>query len=243
MSHTNSTTNYALPQFITTDKPAWLTDINNAFLDIDNAINTAKTTADTAATDAGTAIGDAAAAQTTANTADAKGSGAIASLADTFDPTTIYAVGDYVMYNSLLYICSTAVITPGPWTGATNWDRITVEQIAANLKASGFYTIGDQISCRYMPMAGIVTNSQKTLQFFVPTAKPIRNSSSGSISGTNFRVYDDSTSQQVNITDGTWTFNIRDNGIAVTVDFATALSMSAAVVVYFSSSAYIELMA
>ena len=35
MSHTNSTTNYALPQFLTTDKPAWLTDVNNAFSDID----------------------------------------------------------------------------------------------------------------------------------------------------------------------------------------------------------------
>ena len=243
MSHTNSTTNYALPQFITTDKPAWLTDVNNAFLDIDTAINTAKTTADTAALDAGTAIGDAAAAQSTANTADAKGSGAIASIADTFDPTTIYSVGDYVMYNSLLYICTVAILTPGPWTGATNWARITVEQMIANLKAAGFYDIGDQISCRYIPMAGIITNSQKTLQFFVPTAKPIRNAGSGSISGTNFRVYDDSTSQQINVSDGTWTFNIRDNGIAVTVDFSTALSMTAAVVVYFASSTYIELMA
>lgn len=243
MSHTNSTTNYNLPQFITTDKPAWLTDINNAFLDIDTAINTAKTTADTAATDAGTAIGDAAAAQTTANTADAKGSGAIASIADTFDPTTIYAVGDYVMYNSLLYVCTVAVITPGPWTGATNWARTTVEQIANNLKAAGYYDIGDSISLRYKPMAGIVTNSQKRLQFFVPTAKPIKNAANGSITGTNFRVYDDASSEQINITDGTWTFNVREDGIAVTVDYTTALNEANAVVVYFSSSTSIELTA
>jgi len=35
MSHTNSTTNYELPQFLGTDKPSWLGDINTAFADID----------------------------------------------------------------------------------------------------------------------------------------------------------------------------------------------------------------
>lgn len=55
MSHTNSTTNYNLPQFVGTDKPAWLTDINGAFSSIDTAIKGAKDTADTAAGDATTA--------------------------------------------------------------------------------------------------------------------------------------------------------------------------------------------
>ena len=50
MAHTNSTPNYNLPQFLGTDKPAWLTDINNAMSDIDTAIAAAKTTADTADT-------------------------------------------------------------------------------------------------------------------------------------------------------------------------------------------------
>lgn len=35
MSHTNSTTNYGLPQFLGTDKPSWLGDVNNAYADID----------------------------------------------------------------------------------------------------------------------------------------------------------------------------------------------------------------
>ena len=48
MAHTNSTPNYNLPQFLGTDKPAWLTDVNNAMSDIDVAIAAAKTTADTA---------------------------------------------------------------------------------------------------------------------------------------------------------------------------------------------------
>lgn len=38
MSHTNSTTNYNLPQFIGTDTPGWLTDVNGAMSDIDAAI-------------------------------------------------------------------------------------------------------------------------------------------------------------------------------------------------------------
>lgn len=41
MAHTNETPNYQLPQFIGTDKPSWLTDINNAFETIDTAIKEA----------------------------------------------------------------------------------------------------------------------------------------------------------------------------------------------------------
>lgn len=38
MSHTNSTTNYSLPQFVGSDTPGWLTDVNGAMADIDAAI-------------------------------------------------------------------------------------------------------------------------------------------------------------------------------------------------------------
>lgn len=135
MSHTNSTTNYALPQFLTGDKPAWLTDINNAFSDIDTAVYNAQTKADTAYTDAGNAQGDATTAINNAAAADAKGSGAIASIEAAFDPTTIYSVGAKVMYNSLLYRCVVAVVTPGPWTGSDNWERITVDTLISSTDA------------------------------------------------------------------------------------------------------------
>ena len=131
MSHTNSTTNYGLPQFLTGDKPAWLTDINNAFSDIDTAVNNAQTKADTAFTDAGNAQTDATTAINNAAAADAKGSGALASIESVFDPTTIYSVGAKVIYNSLLYRCTVAVTTPGPWTGSNNWERITVDSLIA----------------------------------------------------------------------------------------------------------------
>lgn len=151
MSHTNSTTNYGLPQFLTSDKPAWLTDINNAFSDIDTAVYNAQTKADTAYTDAGNAQLDATTAINNAAAADGKGSGALASIETTFDPTTIYSVGAKVIYNSLLYRCIVAVVTPGPWTGSTNWERITVDNLisAADSKIgnTASLTTTDKSSC------------------------------------------------------------------------------------------------
>lgn len=68
-SSTNKTTHYELSQFVGSDKPSWLNDINGDMSKIDAAINTAKTTADTASTTATNAGTAAESAQTTANTA------------------------------------------------------------------------------------------------------------------------------------------------------------------------------
>ena len=149
MSHTNSTTHYNLPQFLTSDKPAWLTDINNAFSDIDTAVYNAQSKANTADTNASQALLDASDAATAASTADAKGGGAVASMADTFQTTETYAVGDLVIYNNLLYICTVAVSDPGAWTGSTNWSRTTLESVINSLTASqiayGLTTVADAL--------------------------------------------------------------------------------------------------
>lgn len=129
MAHTNETTYYDLPQFVTTDKPAWLVDFNGAMTSIDTAIHNAKSTADTAATDSAQALLDAAAAQSTADGAAAQGAGAVASIAPTFSATSTYSVGDYVIYNNLLYVCRVAITVPGAWTGSTNWNRATVDDM------------------------------------------------------------------------------------------------------------------
>ena len=60
MSHTNTTSNYSLPQFIGTDKPAWLTDVNGAMSAIDAQMKLnadSATTATSSATTANTNIG------------------------------------------------------------------------------------------------------------------------------------------------------------------------------------------
>lgn len=83
MSATNHTTNYNLPQFVGSDKPAWLGDVNPALNAIDTAMHTnavkaqqgvddaqtAQATAETAQTTAETANTNAGTAQTTANSA------------------------------------------------------------------------------------------------------------------------------------------------------------------------------
>lgn len=145
MSHTNSTTNYSLPQFVTSDKPAWLTDVNNAYTAIDTGMHNAQTKANTADTNASQALLDASAAATAASAADAKGAGAVASLADTFQTTETYEVGELVIYNSLLYVCSTAVTDPGSWTGSTNWSRVTVEDFV-NGKTAEDIPLDDSVS-------------------------------------------------------------------------------------------------
>lgn len=170
MAHTNSTTHYNLPQFVTTDKPAWLTDINGAMSNIDTGIYNAQDKADDAAGDATQALSDAAAAQSTASTADGKGSGAVASIAPAFDNTATYAVGDLVMYNNLLYRCRVAITVPGAWSGSANWTRTTAGELNAAMdlrmdavevksqnvnpnvtitKSSGAWTISNIAQTRY----------------------------------------------------------------------------------------------
>lgn len=42
-------------------------------------------------------------------------------IAPDFSTSATYAEGQLVNYNGTIYICTTAVTTPGPWTGSTNW--------------------------------------------------------------------------------------------------------------------------
>ena len=69
MSHTNSTPNYRLPQWIGTDKPTFLGDFNTAFYDIDAQMKTNADAAASAATTANTAASAATTASTNATTA------------------------------------------------------------------------------------------------------------------------------------------------------------------------------
>lgn len=72
MSSTNHTTNYNLPQFIGTDKPAWLGDVNPALSAIDAQMKLNADAASAAAGAASTADGKAVAAGEAASTADGK---------------------------------------------------------------------------------------------------------------------------------------------------------------------------
>lgn len=247
MSHTNSTTNYSLPQFITTDKPAWLTDINNAFLAIDTGMNNAQTKADSAQNDATQALTDAAGASTAAATADAKGAGAVASLADVFNAAAIYSVGDIVTYNNLLYICEVAVITPGPWSGAANWSRVAVEDLIDTLRAemnsASIATVGDSINLLSRICPGIVTSSGSRIRFWVDSSKAIdtANVTGSTISGTDLRVYGNAASAVISFADCTFSYTRRVDGILVTAELDNAITHTGAISVYFENPASISL--
>jgi hypothetical protein len=135
MAHTNQTSNYELSQFLGTDKPAWLVDYNGDMEKIDLGMKAAQDVADAAKTEADQGAIDIAAVTVTANSADAKATGAVSDLADAYDSTSTYNVGDYVIYNNILYRCITAITVPESFDG-THWARTTVEEIIAQVNSN-----------------------------------------------------------------------------------------------------------
>lgn len=241
MAHTNSTTHYSLPQFVTTDKPAWLTDINGAFSAIDTAIYNAKDAADDAQADATQAGTDAGNALTTANAADAKGSGAVASIADAFDSTATYAVGAKVMYNSLLYTCSVAVTTPGAWTGSANWTRTTVKNMvpasaedlpvipggvstAAAIASGCEYNNNDTITASINKLcAGRFTSAGDKIIFFYPVDKQIKTTSCNLTITTGSYAWN-AVGNPIELQSGTYAGSVTDGGLTFTVTLSVAIS-------------------
>ena len=68
MGSTNKTANYDLPQWIGTDKPTWLGDMNDAFLKIDTGMKSNQTEISGAVSDAGNALSKATSAEQGVNT-------------------------------------------------------------------------------------------------------------------------------------------------------------------------------
>lgn len=128
MSYTNSTTNYNLPQWISTDKPAWMADVNVAFSGIDTAM---KNNSDAAA-----------AAQSTADKTELN-------MAPGYSNASTYAVGDIVTYQDRLYQCDIAVTVAEDWDG-TKWSlyrvsdlKDAVESLSDDMGSTDISGIGD----------------------------------------------------------------------------------------------------
>ena len=51
-------------------------------------------------------------------------------IADDFDSTSTYAVGDYVVYDGKLYKCTTAVTTAGAWDSNDWTETIVMDEVA-----------------------------------------------------------------------------------------------------------------
>lgn len=95
MASTNKTTHYELPQWIGTDKPTFLGDLNQAFEDIDTGIYNAATAASNAASAAGSAQSAASTAQSAAESAASTASAAntLATTANTNAVSALNAIG------------------------------------------------------------------------------------------------------------------------------------------------------
>lgn len=109
---------------------------------------------------------------------------------------------------------------------------------------SMIYTVGDSFSIRYAFFAGSLTGSKKVITFWIPSEKPIDTSAVNdcTISVTNFRIYLSNDTVQIANTDGTWSFNVRRNGIQATFTLSTALTTAdGALTVAFPSTTSITL--
>jgi hypothetical protein len=126
MAHTNQTPNYALSEFIGTDKPAWLVDYNGDMEKIDLGLKAAKDVADAAKAEADQGALDIAAVTVTANSAEAKASAAISNFAEAYDSTSTYVVGEYVTYENLTYRATTDITVPESFNG-NHWVRVTMD--------------------------------------------------------------------------------------------------------------------
>ena len=82
-------------------------------------------------------------------------------VAEEFSTSATYDLGDYCIYNNLLYVCIVPISTAGSWTGNTNWLQVLLadevsekteiqtitsaqwEALTPEQKASGDYVISD----------------------------------------------------------------------------------------------------
>lgn len=210
MAFTNSTSHFGLPQYIGTDRPKYLTDVNNAYKKIDDEIynaqteakaadasaeqantnansaltnanaavevanlanETAKTAQETAttaentanrasqtATQAETTAGNAVAVANNANTlageAQASANKAVAdsttavkvggNIANAYDASKKYVVGDYCLYNGILYKCITAVNAEA--FNVDKWDDVTVGEELLNIGGTDLSEITQKVT-------------------------------------------------------------------------------------------------
>lgn len=140
MSSTNHTTNYNLPQFLGSDKPAWLGDINPAFSAIDTAMKANADSASTAGTDATTAntnIGTMADLETTSKTTLVGAINEVNTIAGTAQGTANQAVADASAVDTKVNtfmtkfnLTNTSTFTALPVTGGSKSGTLTLAQNA-----------------------------------------------------------------------------------------------------------------
>ena len=62
-----------------------------------------------------------------------------ANLAPTYSSSNTYSVGDYVIYDNVLYVCNTAISTAEAWN-SSHWTQTSIATVIGNI-ASALNTI------------------------------------------------------------------------------------------------------
>lgn len=119
MAHTNQTEHYNLPQFVGSDIPSWLVDVNQAYTAIDSAIYAAKNTADVASNTAGSAStvaqdakSAAEVATTTANSVKAIAEGNTLQIAEVYKKAGNWILGQVIAIGTSTLTVTNANIHP-----------------------------------------------------------------------------------------------------------------------------------
>jgi len=114
-----------------------------------NSATAAAGSATSAGQSAGTATtkaGEASASATAAAASAGAAASSVASLAHPYDATATYNIGDYVIYNGVLYRCTTAIPTAEAWNAA-HWTAATLaDDVEAKANPDGYYenmTVGN----------------------------------------------------------------------------------------------------
>lgn len=157
MASTNKTTHYNLDQYISTDKPTYLTDYNNDMSAIDTGMYNAQSKADSAYTLAGTADGKADTAITNAGTAQTDAStaltriGTMANLDTTEKTNLVGAINEvnsditkFNLTNFTSYTGDDIVVTGGTLTTKAGTLYVATNSDGSIFK---FYTTG--LKCGY----------------------------------------------------------------------------------------------
>lgn len=146
MAHTNQTEHYNLPQFVGSDIPSWLVDVNQAYTAIDSAIYAAKNTADVASNTAGSANtvaqdaeSAAEVATTTANSAKAIADGNTLQIAEVSKKAGNWILGQVIAIGTSTLTVTNANIHPNSIIDV----YYSQESVAAGAEAGITYEVAE----------------------------------------------------------------------------------------------------